>query len=235
MRRASSPGSYGRAPDRSVPGSGRHGQVVAGQHAVEPPGDLQLQPSQDGGLGGHRRRRGRRRRSVSRVMPLPELAGCRDTVQPAGRRPAAGVSASGRPGRRRRPAVAGRFVLLGGDAGLGDLLEHPPDHVLDADALGQGVVAEQHPVAQHLGSHVVDVLRDHEAPAPQQRHGPPGREQPQGGPGAGAQLDLGSQLGHPPSLRVPGGHDQPDGVVRHGVMDEHLVGGALQGHAAAPG
>ena len=201
MRRASSPGSYGRAPARSLPGP----SAMVGWSP-----DAAVEPAQ-------------RRSSSSRRSTGARGGDVGDAAAPGRwaaviRRPA---SAS------VEPAVCGVATCpaAGEMRGAGTVPSTRRDHVVGVHALGQRVVGEHDAVPQHLGRHVEHVLRDDEAAAAQHGEGP-GRGRSGRGCRAGWRR---ARCSRPRSARpqragLAGGHDEAHGVVLHGVVDEDVVG-----------
>ena len=131
MRRTSSPGWYSRVSPGSVPWPGHEAQVVAVQHAVEPTGDVELEPAQH--LFGRRLRPGRGESSGGRLGHRRHrvTARCPGT----GRRGAAGD----------RDSTRARMCSASTPSGQRLVGEHQPvaQHLGGdvEDVLGQDVVA----------------------------------------------------------------------------------------------
>ena len=120
-------------------------------------------------------------------------------------------------------------------AGCDDGAHHAVDDLLDVDAVGERLVREQHPVAQHVAADVVDVLRQQVPTAAQQRERAAGREQGERRARAGAVRDERRELGEAGRGRLAGREHEAHRVVEHRVVDEDLVGRGLQRGAAASG
>ena len=106
--------------------------------------------------------------------------------------------------------------------------EHPGEDLLDVDVAGEGLVAEEQPVAEDLRRHVEHVLGCEVAAAPHHGQRPPGPDQADRSPGAGTQLDVGPKLGQAEVLRGASAQHEVDRVLHDAALHEDLFRGLLQ-------